>query len=69
MRIANRTYPDMQITCLASDGEVTVWIKGKWYFYHGVDTALYPEITRLEKKAPWRALSIIKNSATSFDRG
>ena len=69
MKIGSRVYPDVIITCLASDGEATVWIKGKFYFYHGLDTAIYPQVRRLEKRKPWKAFHLIKASATSFDKG
>jgi len=56
------------ITSFASDGTVSMNIKGIRYIYYGVDTALYPEIKKAEKYSPGKALAIIKRSAKEFKK-
>lgn len=50
-----------------NDGEVGVAINGVGYLYH-LDAGLIPKIVRMSRRAPGRALALLKGATHSYER-
>lgn len=58
--------PKIQLTSFRLDGECTFDIDGKEYKYR-IDTGHLPEVQRLSKHAPGRALNLVKRVGTLIE--